>query len=329
MKNKKIKIAFMAPETKGWPSFIYKDFVNWLKDKYWDNLEIYFLNSKIDWLKLHFVKYDYIFSVIPFLFKPIFSKNFFISIYWNFNIEKKKSRLWNKLLYLMDLNIYFADRIILSNLFLVEKIEKLKKYKEKFFILPNPIDTNLYSLSSRKLNKDISKDSINILTVSSTKFLEKWMWIVDLANKFKDINNINLNWTIIAWWNNLNKKIIEKEFNKINFPSNLDITWLWWTQKDKLDNYYKNSDIFIYGTRLEVWGQTIMEAMAYGLPVILLDYEWWKYTYPSEIITNNIKNHLNKVINNYDYYSNLWTDFVKQYDRNIIIDDLYKFIKNN
>lgn len=326
---KRTKIAFMAPEWQWWPYFIYKDFVDWLNKNYSDRFDVYFFSSKSDWFKLHFVKYDFIFSVIPFLFKPILTKYFYISIYWNYNTEKRKNSLWNKLLYLMNLNIIFADKIILSNLFLVEKINFLKKYEDKFFILPNPIDTKLYTLKNIEFKKDISKDSINILTVSSTKFFEKWMWIVDLGNQMKNINNININWTIVAWWNDEFKQKIEKEFYKNHFPSNIKITWLWWLSKDELDNYYKKSDIFIYWTRLEVWGQTIMEAMGYGLPVILLDYEWWKYTYPKDIITDNIKISLEKVIKNYDFYSKLGIDFIKQYEKDFVIKMLYNFILKN
>jgi len=326
---KKIRIAFMSPEWKGWPYFIYKDFVDWLKNKYPNRFDIYFYNSKKDWLKLHFAKYDFIFSIIPFLFKPIWTKNFYISIYWNYNIEKKKNKLGNKLLYLMKFNINFADKILLSNLFLVNKIDFLKKYKDKFFILSNPIDTKLYNLKSKGFQKNILNDSINILTVSSTKFFEKWMWLVDLANQIKNIDNINITWTIIAWWNDEFTYKIQKEFYKNTFPSNIKIIWLWWLSKEDLDNYYKSSDIFIYWTRLEVWGQTIMEAMAHWLPIILLDYEWWKYTYPEEIITDNIKTSLEKVIYDYEFYSKIWINFIKQYDKDFIIDELYNFILKN
>lgn len=46
MWNKKIKIAFLAPETKWWPYFIYKEIVEYLNEKYPNKLEISFFYLK-------------------------------------------------------------------------------------------------------------------------------------------------------------------------------------------------------------------------------------------------------------------------------------------
>jgi len=92
--GKKIKIAFMAPESKGGPYHIYKEIVKELNKKYWNQVEAYFFNSKKDWLKLHFTKFDVIFSVIPFLFKPLGTKKFIFNLHWNYKIERKKKWLW-------------------------------------------------------------------------------------------------------------------------------------------------------------------------------------------------------------------------------------------
>ena len=329
MKNKKIKVAFMAPETKWWPYFIYKELVNWLNEKYWNQLEVYFFNSKKDWLKLHFTKFDVIFSVIPFLFKPIWTKKFIFNPRWNWEIEKKKRWLGNKLLYLSKLNLNFSDKIMLTSYFLADKLNFRKKYEDKFIIIPNFIDLKWKKIKIKKLNnkKLNNKEKLNLLTISSTKFLQKWIWIVDLANQVKNIKNYKINWTIIAWWNIKNKEIIEKEFNKIDFPKNISINWIDWIKKNRLNEYYEQSDIFIYWTRLETWGQTILESMNFWLPVILLDYELWKYIYPEDIISNNITEKLNEIIDNHEKYSQLSIDFVKQYDKEKILLKLKKFLE--
>ena len=325
MENKnKIKVAFMAPETKWWPYYIYKELVDWFNDKYWNEIEAYFFNTKKDWIKLHFSRFDVIFSVIPFLFKPVWTKKFIFNLRWNYKLERKKKWLGNRLLYLSNLNLKFSDKIMLTSYFLADKLWFRKKYENKIFILPNFIDLEWKKINSEKLE---NKKTINLLTVSSTKFLQKWMWIIDLAKQIKDIINYKINWTIIAWGNETNKRIIEKEFNKIDFPSNISINWIEWIEKDKLNEFYQKSDIFVYGTRLETWGQTILEAMSFWLPLILLDYELWKYIYPERIITSNINQKLEEVINDYEEYSKLSIQFVKQYDKEKVLLKLKNFLE--
>jgi hypothetical protein len=61
---------------------------------------------------------------------------------------------------------------MLNSFFLADKLKFRDKYKGKIFILPNPIFTsnNILDIKKIKPNKEI-----NILTVSSTKFVEKSM----------------------------------------------------------------------------------------------------------------------------------------------------------
>lgn len=293
---KKRKIAFMAPEWKWWPYFIYKNLINWLGKLYWNKFELYFFNSKKDWLKLHFKKYDYIFSVIPFLFKPIWAKKYIFNPRWNFQLEKKNNNLWNKLLYLSKNNLKFADNIWLTSYFLADKLDFREKYNDKIFILPNSIDF----INNKNKIKELKKDKrLNILTVSSTKFIEKWKGIIDLWNELSNIKDIRMNWTIIAWWNQLNKEKLQNKFNKINFWDNIDINWIDWVDKEKLVGYYNDADIFLYWTRLDTFWTTILEAMSFWLPCILLEYELWNYIFPKNIVTSNIEKNLLEILDNY------------------------------
>ena len=322
--SKRLKIVFMAPETKWGPYYIYKDISEYLQQKY-PNYEIKFLNSKKDYLKLQlwlFWKIDYLFSIIPFLFRPRNVKNYIFNPSWNWEIEKLKKWLWNKLLYFAERNLDFADKIWLTSYFLADKLWFREKYEDKIVIIPNFVDLSNKSLNIRKNYNN----PINILTVSSTKFLQKWMWIVDLWYELSKIADKQIKWTIIAWWNKNNKKIIKEEFSKIDFPNNLKIEWLDWIDRQELENYYQQADIFIYGTRLDTWWQTIMEAMSFGLPVILFEYELWKYIYPEEIITDNVKNKLEDILGNYEDYSKKSINFVKQFDRDKVLSRLNKII---
>lgn len=324
MQNKIIKVAFMAPSTKWWPYYLYKEIVEWLNKKYWNKLDVHFFNTKSAWFKLHFTKYDYIFSVIPFLFKPLKTKKYYYNIHGNFETERKRKNIWNKLLYLARFNIYFCDKIVLNSMFLSDKLRFNYKYKDKIIIIPNHINLEEKELKIKKI-KD--KECLNLLTVSSTKFLEKWMWIIDLWQQISKIKNKKIKWTIIAWWDKQNKYIIEKDFKKIKFNKNISINWIGWIEQSNLQSYYKNADIFIYWTRLDTRWLTIMEAMSYGLPIILLKYELWKYIYPEIIITNNIEYKLKDIIKNYIQYSKISIDFLKnKYSLNKVSKEIFKLL---
>lgn len=322
MDNKKIKIAFLAPETKWWPYYIYKDIVEALKSDFWNKLDVYFYNSKKDWVKLHFKKIDFIFSVIPFLFKPLWAKKYLYNLHWNYKIERKNKWLGVKLLYLSELNLFFSDNIMLTSYFLADKLWFREKYSDKIII--NPIFVKNIN-NSKKVFNNINW-TINLLTVSSTKFLDKGKWIIDIWKQLSKINDLNINWTIVAGWNDENKKNIFDEFNTIKFNSNIKVKSLDWVEKEALHKLYNDSDIFIYGTRLDTWWVTIMEAMSFWLPVILLEYELWDYIFPKEIVTDNIENRIRDVINNYEEYKKYSLSFINNYSYEIIINKLFNFL---
>ena len=322
MWNKKIKIAFLAPISKWWPYYIYKDLVKWLNKKYPNELDVILFNSKKDWLKLHFVKYDYIFSVIPFVFKPLWTKKYIFNPRWNFELEKKKNKLWNKLLYLAINNLKFSDNVWLTSYFLADKLGFKNKYSDKMIIIENFVNFD----DNKKIKDFNNKNELKVLTVSSTKFLEKGKWIIDLWKEISKIKNINIKWTIIAWWEEVNKIKLQNEFNDIIFWNNITIDWIDWVDKDKLINYYIESDIFIYWTRLDTFWTTILEAMSYWLPCILLEYELWKYIFPKEIISINIEKNLLEILNNYNKYSKESLKIVRDFSLDNSITKLHNFI---
>ncbi len=321
----KKKVVFMAPETKWWPYYIYKEMVECLKKKYWKELDIYFFHSKKDWFKLHFNKYDVIFSVIPFLFKPLKTKKYFYNLHGNFKIEKKRKWLWNKLLYLARLNLSFCDKIILTSYFLSDKLDFRKKYKNKIEILPNFVEEVNY-----KRPKTIFKenDIIKLLTVSSTKFLEKWMGILDLWKEVAKIKK-KIKWTIIAWWDQKNMEKIQKEFYQINFPKNIKIKRLDRVEKDKLNNYYKKNDIFIYWTRLDTWWITVLEAMSFDMPIMLLKYESFEYIFDKDYFILNIKKDLDYIIKDYNKIILKQKAIFLKYSKKSILEKTFYLIKDN
>lgn len=321
MWNKKLKIAFIAPETKWWPYFVYKEIVEWLKEKYSDELDIQFFNSKKDWLKLHFMKYDFIFSVIPFLFKPIWCNKYIFNPRWNFELEKKKNKLWNKLLYLARNNLKFADNIWLVSYFLADKLDFKNKYNDKILIIPNFIDIKEYDFWKRKIDNEKYK----ILTITSFKFYDKWKWIINLWNVISKLwkkTNKNIEWTII--WNDDSEFFlrIKKEFDKIDFDSHISIKWLWWSNKKTIKNQLKNNDIFLYWTYLDNFPNILLEALASNMKLLVNNFESFKYFLNENVICENENNMINKILLKENYFQD-----IRIYEKNKISGIIYNLIK--
>ena len=323
MKNKK-RIVFLAPETKGWPYFVYKDLVNWLKEKYWDELDVIFVNSKKNYFKLQFWlfwKIDVLFSVIPFIFRPIWIKKYIYNPRWNFEIEKKKKNLWNKLLYFARNNLDFADNIWLVSYFLADKLYFRKKYEYKIKIIPNFINIDEYDFWEKKYDKEKFK----ILTITSFKFYDKWKWIINLAKVISKLwkrTDKKIEWTII--WNDKsdNYKKIKKEFDKVSFKSNIIINWEWWCDKANIKEELKKNDYFLYWTFLDNFPNIILEAIASNMKVLVNDFESFKYFLNKKIICENEEEMVEKILED---KVDLTT--ISKFDKNSILDKIYTEIK--
>lgn len=305
---KKKKIIFLAPKNEWWTYFYYKEISEYLIKNHSDIYDVYFCNSLTDYIKLHFIKTDTIFSIIPFLFKPIWTKKYFFNLHWNYKIERNNKWLWVKLLYLAELNLWFCDKIILTSFYLADKLNFREKYKNKIEIIPNFVN------EIEDSNKQLEKNNINLLTISSANFLKKWLWIYDLSKEIFKIEDLNINWKIILPWNKVNKNFILTKINNLEKKSNINIEILDFINKNKLKQYYKDCDIFVYASNLETWGWVVMEACSFWKPIILLKNDLWEYIYPKEFITTDIRDRLNYIISNYSDESKKSIDFIRKFN---------------
>ena len=302
MKNK--KILFFLPKTKWWPYYIYKELVNYLNKEYWYNIEIY--NSNKDWLKIHFLnKFNVIFSVIPFLFNPFWLKKKYHIIVWNFEKEKLKNSIWNKLLYLTYKNIKSSKKTILMNNYLLKEIPKLNNFKEKIEIIPNYINykkfEEIQKYNIERIEKLDNENITNILTVTWFKFYDKAKWVLNLKNI---INNYARNhsdkqiiWNIAWNFDNDIFKKIKEQFDNIKTENNLKINWLWWINEEQLLEQYKINDIFLYWTYLDVFPTVLLEAGAAWLPMLVNNFESFYENIPEKLICKSEEEMLNKLEN--------------------------------
>jgi len=58
-----------------------------------------------------------------------------------------------------------------------------------------------------------------------------------------------------------------KEFVK-NHDLDDQIYWTGWVEYGKLGNYFKQADVFVFSTLEDIWGMVVLEAMAFGKPIL-------------------------------------------------------------
>ena len=293
----KKKIYFLAPKNKWGTYFYYKEISEYLIRNNSDIYDIKFCNTFIDYIKLHFIKSDIIFSIIPFLFKPLFTKRFIFNLHWNYKIERKNKWLWVKLLYFTEVNFWFSDKIILTSYYLADKLNFREKYNKKIKILPNFIDNKNFDF----WDKEYDELRYKILTITNFTFLNKWKWILNLWNVISKLwknTNKKIIWTII--WNDdsINFLKIKKEFDKIIFWKNIKVIWKWWCKKDEIKWELKNNDYFLYWTFFDNFPWVILEAIASKMKVLVNNFESFKYFLDKEIICRNEDEMLKKILSN-------------------------------
>lgn len=317
----KKKIYFLAPKNKWGTYYYYIDISDYLIKYNSDEYNIVFCNSLLDYIKLHFVKSDIIFSIIPFFFKPLFTKKYIFNLHWNFKVERKNHSLGVKLLYLSELNLWFSDQIMLTSFYLADKLKFREKYNDKIIIVPNFVE------KTRIKNQQLEMNNFNFMTITSFKFYDKWKWIVNLWNVIKIIAEKNLdkqiNFTII--WNEENNIFhkIKYEFDKINFWENVSIIWKWWLSKNEIEKEFLIHNNFLYWSELDNYPGVILEAINYNLKVYVNNFESFKYFLDERIICENI----NEMIERYDekIYANKTKIFSLD---NIVKDNIISLIKN-
>lgn len=313
-------IYFLAPKTKWGTYYYYKEISDFFINNHPNKYKIIFCNSIFDYILLHFKKSDVVFSIIPFIFKPLFCKKYIFNLHWNYKIERKNKWFWVKLLYFAELNLWFSDIIMLTSYFLSDKLDFTKKYYNKIKIIPN------FTKNSYNKNQQLKENDFNFLTITSFKFYEKWKWIINLWNVIKLIweafPNKIINFTIIWSEENDNFKNIKLEFDKIKFTQNIIINFKWWLTKEEIYNEFLINNFFLYWTYLDNYPWVILDAINANLKVYVNNYESFKYFLDDSLICNNEIEMFNKISKNSTHNN----DFINNFSFKIVIEKIILLI---
>jgi len=151
-----------------------------------------------------------------------------------------------------------SNKVIYVSQYLKDN-ENIKNLKST--VIYNSLPDSLYSES---INHSFTKkNNFNILMACSLRDYKGVKEFIDIAEICSVKKNVNF--TLIL---NADKKEINAYFKDINIPKNTKVL----TKQPNLVPYYKNSHLVLNLSRIDQWietfGLTILEAMAFGIPVI-------------------------------------------------------------
>jgi len=169
--------------------------------------------------------------------------------------------------------------IFVSNI--LKELEQFKYKKQK--VVYNALSKSFSEQSAEHSYTPYDKKgNFNVYMIASLKVYKGINELVTIAEKCT--SNKSLKFVLIL---NANQYDINNYFKSIKLPENLRILA---TQQD-LHQHYKNAGLVLNLSRvdqcIETFGLTIIEAMAYGIPVIVPPAGG-----PSEIVENNVEGYL-------------------------------------
>jgi len=158
---------------------------------------------------------------------------------------------------IIDLIIKFilarANKIIATTK--INFVKLSNKFKDKVFLIPNGVDTKIFT----PINKP-QKENINILNIGRLSVQKNQSLLIDSIAKSQHRNRIQL---LIVGTGELKNKLLEKaQKNKVKLRIIDNIEY------QKMPQVYQNADIFCLSSKIEGNPKVLIEAMACGRPII-------------------------------------------------------------
>lgn len=123
------------------------------------------------------------------------------------------------------------------------------------------------------------------------------------------------------------------EIKDIAMPPNINIVFLWNINRKEVLDILAKTDIFLYSTFQETFGIAIIEAMNFGIPVVLNNYGLFYELYNKEFIAKNKWDFiykLGKLTSDKTYYKdyvNKWFKELEKFDKTKTINKWHELIK--
>ena len=257
----------------------------------------------------------------PMNFCPIFSKLFNIKIIltlhsnlpWVFFNLMPGNIIRNLLTRkLMEFSISTCEILIVDSYFAKEEISNILKIKkDKIKVIYLGIDKKY--LSSECSKNFVERFNYNEKYIISVLSCVRYHNILNLLKAFKIlINEIDFNIKLVLILQILDKKYYEvlNSYIVSNFEKD-EVTIINNIESNKLPNFYKYSQLYVFSSYCEVFGLTSLEAMAQGCPALIsntsalpeINGTASDYFDPDNIV--DIKNKIKKILIDENHKSNL------------------------
>jgi len=238
---------------------------------------------------------------------------------------------------IMELSIFFADKIIVPSYYSKQKIiEKLKIEQNKISIIYLGADHILEESNNYPVIKDFNYKKKYFLSVLSCVKYHNILNLLKAFKKFKEETKADIKFVIILsildknYFRTINS-FIEKSFQ------NKEVEILLNLENKYLRNLYKNSSFYLFSSYSEVFGFTSLEAMNYSIPILISDTSALKeinsnlvtYFDPDDLldISNKIKETIEKLNDNSSLKENYQVHLKKYLWRDNFLETI-KVLKN-
>lgn len=139
--------------------------------------------------------------------------------------------------------------------------------EQKFLVLPNWIDLNKYSDNNLYRwgdSKTLNKPNITILYMG---WIQEDKGVFDIFEAIQSPELSYINIKMIFLGDGPGKNELKKKMSLLN-STNFSVEFPGWVHGDKKNDYLANADIFILASYSEGMPNSLMEAMASGIPTI-------------------------------------------------------------
>jgi len=213
---------------------------------------------------------------------------------------------------LMEFSIFACDTLIVDSYFAKDEIANILKIKkDKIKVIYLGIDKKY--LSSECSKNFVETFNYNEKYIISVLSCVRYHNILNLLKAFKVlISEIDFNIKFVLISQILDKKYYEilNSYIVANFEKNKVIT-INNIESNKLPNFYKHSQLYVFSSYCEVFGLTSLEAMSQGCPVLIsnasalpeINGTASDYFDPDNI--TDIKNKIKKILINENHKTNL------------------------
>ncbi|MFH0969697.1 MAG: glycosyltransferase family 4 protein [Patescibacteria group bacterium] len=190
-----------------------------------------------------------------------------------------------------------------------------KRKDEKYSIIYNGVDTNLFSPVGEKVNLRDNPDQKIFITVSKFRRTDQIIPIIEALKIYKNKYNNNFKLMIIGDFSREIKNLPSqfKEFTQLNFVGKI--------KNEDLPKYERSSDIFLMTHLNPPCPNNIIEAMTCGLPIcgvndgamneitvlgknsLLIDSSGDAFWKRREYNVSQFADNLNSIVKNLNFYS--------------------------